>query len=64
MEEIRIKEVNDTSVVYNQHKATIDTNIAIAKVYPLNTKSSLNNARVIVTLDSESILGELNFDEQ
>ena len=54
MEEITIHEVNDTSVIYSQDKAAIDTQIATAKVYPRNVQRAISNSVAIVTLDSET----------
>ena len=54
MEEITIAEVQDTSVIYNQDRATIDTQISTAKAYPRNVKRSVENSIAIVTLDSET----------
>jgi len=54
MEEITIAEVQDTSVIYNQDRATIDTQISTARAYPRNVKRSVENSIAIVTLDSET----------
>jgi len=54
MEEIKVTEVQDLSVIYNQDKAVIDTQIATAKAYPRNMKRALDNCIFIVTLDEET----------
>ena len=54
MEEVTISEVHDTSVIYNQDKATIDVQISTAKAYPRNVKRSVENSIAIVTLDQET----------
>jgi citrate lyase gamma subunit len=42
------------SVIYNQDRAVIDTQIATAKAYPRNIKRAIDNAMAIVTLDQET----------
>jgi hypothetical protein len=54
MEEITITEVQDMSVIYNQDKAVIDTQIATAKTYPRNLKKAIDNAIFVVTMDVET----------
>jgi len=54
MEDITITEVQDMSVIYNQDKAVIDTQIATAKAYPRNLKRAIENSVVIVTMDYET----------
>ncbi len=54
MEDITISEVQDMSVIYNQDKAVIDTQIATAKAYPRNLKRAIENSVVIVTMDYET----------
>jgi hypothetical protein len=54
MEEVKVTEVQDMSVIYNQDKAVIDTQIATAKAYPRNMKRSVDNSVFIVTLDEET----------
>ena len=54
MEEVKVSEVQDMSVIYSQDKAVIDTQIATAKAYPRNLKKSVDNAVFIVTLDEET----------
>jgi hypothetical protein len=54
MEEITISEVHDTSVIYNQDKATIDVQISTAKAYPRNVRKAKENAIAIVTMDAET----------
>ena len=44
----------NVDTIYQQDKATIDTQIATAKAYPRNLKRSVENAIVIVTLDKET----------
>jgi len=54
MEEIQISEIEDLSVIYNQDKAVIDTQIATAKAYPRNMKKAVDNSIFLVTLDYET----------
>jgi hypothetical protein len=54
MEEVKVSEVQDMSVIYSQDKAVIDTQIATAKAYPRNLKKAVDNAVFIVTLDEET----------
>jgi hypothetical protein len=54
MEEVKVTEIQDMSVIYNQDKAVIDTQIATAKAYPRNMKRSVENSVFIVTLDEET----------
>lgn len=54
MEEIKVSEVQDISVIYNQDKAVIDTQISTAKAYPRNMKKAVENSVFIVTLDEET----------
>lgn len=54
MEDIKVTEVQDLSVIYNQDKAVIDTQIATAKAYPRNMKRAVDNSVFIVTLDEET----------
>ena len=54
MEEIQVSEVQDMSVIYNQDKAVIDTQIATAKAYPRNMKRAVDNSVFIVTLDEDT----------
>jgi hypothetical protein len=54
MEEIQITELQDLSVIYNQDKAVIDTQIATAKAYPRNLKKAVDNSIFLVTLDYET----------
>lgn len=54
MEEIKVTEVQDMSVIYNQDKAVIDTQIATAKAYPRNMKRAVDNSVFIATLDEET----------
>ena len=54
MEEVKVTEVQDMSVIYNQDKAVIDTQIATAKAYPRNMKRAVDNSVFIVTLDEET----------
>jgi hypothetical protein len=54
MEEIQITELQDLSVIYNQDKAVIDTQIATAKAYPRNLKKAVDNSIFLVTLDAET----------
>lgn len=54
MEDIKVTEVQDLSVIYNQDKAVIDTQIATAKAYPRNMKRALDNSVFIVTLDEDT----------
>lgn len=54
MEEIKVSEVQDMSVIYNQDKAVIDTQIATAKAYPRNMKRAVDNSVFIATLDEET----------
>lgn len=54
MEDITVTEVQDMSVIYNQDKAVIDTQIATAKAYPRNLKRAIENSVVIVTMDYET----------
>lgn len=54
MEEIQITELQDLSVIYNQDKAVIDTQIATAKAYPRSMKKAVDNSIFIVTLDYET----------
>lgn len=46
--------IADMSVIYQQDKATIDTQITTAKAYPRNIRRSVDNAIAIVTMDKES----------
>ena len=54
MEEVKVTEVQDMSVIYNQDKAVIDTQIATAKAYPRSMKRAVENSVFIVTLDEET----------
>ena len=54
MEEVKVSEVQDISVIYNQDKAVIDTQISTAKAYPRNMKKAVENSVFIVTLDEET----------
>jgi hypothetical protein len=54
MEEVKVTEVQDMSVIYSQDKAVIDTQIATAKAYPRNMKRAVENSVFIVTLDEET----------
>lgn len=55
MEEIvNVSEVEDLSIIYNQDKAVIDTQIATAKAYPRNMKKAVDNSIFLVTLDVET----------
>ena len=54
MEEIKVTEMQDMAVIYNQDKAVIDTQIATAKAYPRNMKRAVDNSVFIVTLDEET----------
>jgi hypothetical protein len=46
--------VANVDTIYQQDKATIDTQIATAKAFPRNLKRSLENAIFIVTMDKET----------
>ena len=54
MEEVKVSEVQDISLIYNQDKAVIDTQISTAKAYPRNMKKAVENSVFIVTLDEET----------
>jgi len=54
MEEVKVTEIQDMSVIYNQDKAVIDTQIATAKAYPRSMKRAVENSVFIVTLDEET----------
>lgn len=54
MEEVKVTEVQDISVIYNQDKAVIDTQISTAKAYPRNLQKAVSNCVFIVTLDEET----------
>ena len=54
MEEVKVSEVQDMSIIYSQDKAAIDTQIATAKAYPRNMKKAVENSVFIVTLDEET----------
>jgi hypothetical protein len=54
MEEITVTEIQDMSVIYNQDKAVIDTQISTAKAYPRNLKKAVENAIFVVTMDAET----------
>ncbi len=44
----------ETQVIYQQDKATIDTQISTAKAYPRQLKRVIDNCIAIVTLDTET----------
>lgn len=54
VEEVNIAQVEDTQVIYQQDRATIDTMVATAKAYPRNIKRSTENAIAIVSMDKET----------
>lgn len=54
MEEIKVTEMQDMSVIYNQDKAVIDTQISTAKAYPRNMKRAVENSVFIATIDEET----------
>lgn len=54
MEDIKVSEVQDMSVIYNQDKAVIDTQIATAKAYPRNMKRAVENSVFIATIDEDT----------
>lgn len=54
MEEVKVTEIQDISVIYNQDKAVIDTQISTAKAYPRNLQKAVSNCVFIVTLDEET----------
>ena len=46
--------VEQSSVVYNQDRANIDSQVATAKAYPRDLKRSVNNAIFVATMDTET----------
>lgn len=46
--------VEQASIVYNQDRANIDSQVSTAKAYPRNMKRSIENAIFIATMDNET----------
>lgn len=53
-EQLVVLKGEDTQIIYQQDKATIDTMISTAKAYPRNLKRVIDNCLAIVTLDTET----------
>lgn len=53
-EEIVVSELQNTDLVYQQDKATIDMQISTAKAYPRNVKKAIDNSIILVTMDVET----------
>lgn len=53
-EQLVVLKGEETQVIYQQDKATIDTMISTAKAYPRNLKRVIDNCLAIVTLDTET----------
>ena len=53
-EQLVILKGEETQVIYQQDKATIDTMISTAKAYPRQLKRVIDNCIAIVTLDTET----------
>ncbi len=53
-ESVTISQIDNTEVIYQQDKASIDMQIATAKAYPRNVRRAIENSIAIVTLDKET----------
>ena len=51
---IQTEEILGTDVIYQQDRATIDTQISTAKSYPRSIKRAIENSIAVVTLDVET----------
>lgn len=52
--EVKVTEVADATVIFQQDKALIDMQISTAKAYPRNVKQSIDEIVALVTMDKET----------